>query len=676
MLLVFVSMPALQATGEDLDSIKTAPLNPEFEAYMKALEDSTLKQVTEEGYPLGYIPPPMDLPLPRVTLDSEHIIQMIDLPASFDLRDLNRVTTVKNQIPAGSCWAFATYGSLESYLKQWETYDFSENHLKNTHGFDSDHDEGGNLWMATAYLARWSGPVSEQDDPYDPHSSVSPPDLDPIMHVQKVEMIPWLDQDYNFYGDEIKQRIKDNGALYTAFYWDSDYYCEDNYAFYFDEFVENVTWANHAVAIVGWDDNYDKENFDDEPPGDGAFILKNSWGDKWGDEGYFYMSYHDYYAGFVATAFHNAESINNYIRVYQYDELGISGSHGLIGRGDTCHGANIFTAEANEALAAVSTYAQVPFTEYEIMIYTGVNAGEPSSGTLRLSQSGTLSRVGYHTIELENNVSLTSGEQFSVVIKYTTPGWERPVPGEGSIEGYSSNASIEPGQSFIGDGDMLWIDIYDVGDDAASVCIKAFTSSLSPHVLDLKLSAIPSDWQYAGEPIIFTAEVTEGNQDAEFRFYYRVDGGSWRSATSYSTDNTWTVSTSYVGELQVGVLARAVGSDATVEAWAIIDYEIVKAPPVEAVELTADPSGSQLAGEDFTFTANVTEGNENAEFRFYYKIDGGRWRSATSYSTDNTWTRSTGYVGDVQIGVIARAVGSDASEEARDYIDYEITALE
>ncbi len=194
--------------------------------------------------------------------------------------------------------------------------------------------------------------------------------------------------------------------------------------------------------------------------------------------------------------------------------------------------------------------------------------------------------------------------------------------------------------------------------------------------LSVNLSADPAHWQVQGEEITFTAEGSAGSEGTEFAFWYKLPGKSWKNAQAYSADNTWTVSTNYVGEVKIGVQARAAGSDASEEARDIIDYQIVKAPPVEAVELIAEPSGSQQAEEIFTFTANVTEGNEDAEFRFYYRKPGGRWRSATSYSTDNTWTRSTSYIGEVQVGVRARAVGSDASEEARVIVDYEITALQ
>ena len=186
----------------------------------------------------------------------------------------------------------------------------------------------------------------------------------------------------------------------------------------------------------------------------------------------------------------------------------------------------------------------------------------------------------------------------------------------------------------------------------------------------VELKADPPEWQEAGKTMTFTAEVTKGNQNAEFRFFYRVPGSSWESATSYSTDNTWTVSTNYVGEVQVGVQARAIGSNVVAQDY--IDYEIVATAPVEAVTLTADPPDSQLAGKPITFTAEVTEGNQDAEFRFYYRVPGGSWKSATSYSTNNTWTVSTSYVGEVEIGVIARAVGTNVFEETRDKINYEI----
>ncbi len=122
-------------------------------------------------------------------------------------------------------------------------------------------------------------------------------------------------------------------------------------------------------------------------------------------------------------------------------------------------------------------------------------------------------------------------------------------------------------------------------------------------------------------------------------------------------------------EIEIVVTA----SDGETQKTYVIDLvSETKIIPVEAVVLTAEPANWQYTGEPVTFTAEVMEGNEDAEFRFYYRTDGGSWKSGTDYSTENTWTASTSYVGEVQVGVIARAVGSDVFEETRHSIDYTI----
>ena len=194
-------------------------------------------------------------------------------------------------------------------------------------------------------------------------------------------------------------------------------------------------------------------------------------------------------------------------------------------------------------------------------------------------------------------------------------------------------------------------------------------------VEEVILTANPERSQQAGEPVTFTAEVTAGNEAAEYAFWYQLPGGSWREARAYSTDNSWTVSTNYVGEVLIGVQARAVGAGFE-QARALLDYEISAVSPVEEIKLQANPEKSQQAGEPITFTAEVTAGNEAAEYAFWYQLPGGSWKEARAYITDNSWTVSTNYLGEVMIRAEARAVGSKALDEASDILEYEITAPE
>ena len=182
-LMLTILVPANAWAFEDAPEPTAAPLNPAFEEYRDALNSGTLNTAAINGYSGGYIPPP----LKRYEGQAETAISAAAaFPAAYDLRDSGRVTDIRSQGDYGSCWAFASLASLESYLKKETPVDLSENNLMWNSGFDITPDDGGNYTMATAYLARWSGPVSESSDPYDSPKKTG---LAPLYHVQDVESI-------------------------------------------------------------------------------------------------------------------------------------------------------------------------------------------------------------------------------------------------------------------------------------------------------------------------------------------------------------------------------------------------------------------------------------------------------------------------------------------------------
>lgn len=94
----------------------------------------------------------------------------------------------------------------------------------------------------------------------------------------------------------IKKHLMRYGSLSTDIHSPDlsagDAYQPDNFAYYYRESVfHEELRPTHHISIVGFDDNYPKENFVVSPEHDGAFICLNSWGTDFGDKGYFYVSY-------------------------------------------------------------------------------------------------------------------------------------------------------------------------------------------------------------------------------------------------------------------------------------------------------------------------------------------------------------------------------------------------
>lgn len=443
-----------------------APANPRFVTYLNDLAAGRAQETTNDGHALGLVPLPVDLPAvkPKQTMRT---LVMGGLPSTFDWRTKDKLTPVKDQMTCGSCWAFATCGSLESSLKPSETWDFSENNMKNKSGFDLGACDGGNYFMSTAYLARWDGPVVETDDPYNPDSAVSPQATTTQKHLQSVDFLP--DRTGPLDNDTLKRAVMTYGAIYTSLYWTGGYYKPDTYAYYYT----GTGVVNHAVCIVGWDDNFDRTQFSPTPPGNGAFLIKNSWGSSWGMDGYFWVSYYDSKIGTENAEFKLAEPTINYDHIYQYDPLGWVRS---IGYGNsTASFANVFTATSDEALNAISFYTPVPDSTYEVDIYTDPSDGPTNSTGPVTIQTGTISNPGYQTVQLNPAVSLNPGQKFSSVVKLTSPGYNYPIPMETVSAGYSSTATANPGESYISATGDSWTDAT-TSYPNANVCLKAFTS--------------------------------------------------------------------------------------------------------------------------------------------------------------------------------------------------------
>lgn len=422
------------------------------------------------------------------------------LPESYDLRDYGRVDPVVNQGDLGVCWAIsansAAGGSIRDQFPQlalspvhtaWFCYHGDEE--EEFSPLAEPYLTGGNDGRAVGTLAAWKGPVTSDKAPLTPTSQ---PRLSESLryvadfHLQDAYYMPngvYSNQNNLVPNTITKTLLMSVGPVSVNYYSHGiNTYNPVTHAVYNN--TSRIT--DHSVLVVGWDDNYPKENFvsGNQPQHDGAWLVRNSWGTDWGDDGYFWLSYED--KTLVSGNAYLLESADNYTHNYQYDITGWSSSVMTDPSNPTqATAANIFTAESKEQLEAVSFYTTDAGTSYSISIYTGVQPGQPTSGTCALSeQRGRESYAGYHTIELDEPVALAKGERFSIVVTFDNPSYRMPL----AIE-WCPTSSPDYVPVYMGNGgesyawiDGTWQDIAGKDDSdlyyITNVCIKGFTNPL------------------------------------------------------------------------------------------------------------------------------------------------------------------------------------------------------
>lgn len=535
---VLSSWPALAEEAQPVE----APLSQEFLNYKPAGNSNGRFPEIVGGnqessqYSGGYVPSPIDRSHlknnpPVIKRNSRNVGAVND--AKYDPREYSTSTflpAVRNQGSYGTCWAHAALGSVETYyLKKGLTFlngsdvDLSEVHTawfvykdpKEGHSFTIREGNfsggpvfglGGNADMAIAYMSRLAGPTLEVNLPY---TSIT----DTIDGMNTVLGDKTQPEDYALamrlhdaytLGDmtealraTVKQLVTENGAVQISYYSgqtvatttsgsdgaSSPYYKKDDSS-PFTYYLNSEETPNHAVMIVGWDDNFSKEYFNSEtgqPANNGAWLVRNSWGDTWGDSGYFWMSYEQKITGVTAYV---AEAVQDGMTAYYHDALGNCGSFGY---GTTGWAANIFKAAGHdEKLSEVSIVTTDNNAAYEIYVFkhgqTKPSSPSTDASTCATKKTGTADYAGYHVITLDDAVALDKGEYFSVAVKMVTTS-QYNIASERAVNNYS-NPVVNAGESYFA-GDTNFPTSWEDGktfrftnatsDTPMNACIKAFT---------------------------------------------------------------------------------------------------------------------------------------------------------------------------------------------------------
>lgn len=565
------------------------------------------------------------------------------------------ITSIKNQNPYGTCWAHAAMASAEADLwkkgladstidlSEWQlAYFFYHTVVDPLGGTAGDSvtvvtdssaedylDRGGNQQLATYRLATWQGVTQEADAPYSTVYNDRTKTLDDALaygkdayHLENAYWVSMKDRDI------VKQLIMEYGACAASYYHDSAYFNSSsqwNRSEPLAEYKPTGTSTNHAITIVGWDDNYSKDNFGTyKPSSNGAWLCKNSWGSNWSKDGLFYISYEDSPNLNGNAYFYDYGTGDNYDYNYQYD-----GGVGL-STYSVANAANVYTANSAETLKAVGFYTEDVQYTCTIKIYKNCT-GNPVSGTLVSTQTATEPYAGFHTVVLDTPVDLNAGDTYSVVVYQTTSSGTPKVPVDVSFSWswLIGVSSAKTGQSFISSSGSYWQDVSASGYNCR---IKAYTDKRDTTTpADVKVSRITLSASTGltltkGQTQKLTATVAPAN------------------ATNKTV--TWKTSNKNVATVSENGLVTAVGGgDATITCTAQ-DGSGVKATC--KVTVTVPVSGIQLSQT----SAALTVGDTLTLTKTIYPSD------ATNQAV--TWTSSSDAVASVDSNgkITAKTAGS------------------
>ncbi|MGN0242930.1 MAG: C1 family peptidase [Lachnospiraceae bacterium] len=457
------------------------------------------------------------LPAQQLTSNKDNsgwnLQQSTDYPEHYDLREEGRVSSVRHQGTEGTCWAHAAIASIESSIltkklnlysnfdpaiSQYtsETLDFSEKHMVwNSIGSVSEDENdlmyddgiivsnpyttGGNWIFCASALARGNGVEYEA---YGKSEKTKPVFDDASRYVSyaRLKSVRVLDStDSQQKINSIKDALMNRGVVDISYYSSSSYYqMNDTYGTSYYNPNATSSNSNHSVAIVGWDDAYSAENFKSQPSSDGAWLVKNSWGPAWKNmNGYFWMSYEE--PSLCEIVSFEMQEQEAYDYTYQYDFM--EGIYAI----STSKYANIFTSTEDETLTQIGFFYSFPDTEYSVSIYKKSNAtmGSPTDGTLVATLSGILPYYGYQNLSLTEEIPLSTGDSFSVILSLSGT-YNSNTISYGVFEGpastydsmlsavtFENKVKSSSGQTYYYSGNK-WVAASSTQNNA---CIKAFT---------------------------------------------------------------------------------------------------------------------------------------------------------------------------------------------------------
>ncbi len=385
----------------------------------------------------GFLVPNMDLT--HLRGDRPAGVHAAALPSRFDWRAQGKVTPVKNQSTCGSCYAFAAIAGFESRLliAGEGTFDLSENHVKgcNWEARNGYQHQGtplggcnGGFSEMVVNLFTQTGTVLESCDPY---QAIDAPCKTNCQYGKTV--LDWRMISGQAVADTnvLKHYLYTYGPIATSLYvgdaeapgWEETFndYDGSNTLYYAGQQT-----PNHAVLIVGWDDNLQHAG------GQGAWIVKNSWGTDWGgtcgygnQKGYFTIAYGSAQIGFMASFINGWQDYDSTGQLWLWDEAGWNSRVGM-GDNRTCWALARFVPSSDTRVTRVEFWTVDATSDVDVYVYDGFD-GNRLTNVLAQQENLSFPEAGYHSVLLPAPVQARAGNDLIAAIRVTNANVPHPI---------------------------------------------------------------------------------------------------------------------------------------------------------------------------------------------------------------------------------------------------------
>ncbi len=403
----------------------------------------------------------------------------IALPQSYSSLELGLTTPVRSQI-YNTCWAYGSSATLETKLLKdgLPVEHFAPMHMnywgtkhEDGTGWARTYTGGGYAYISLGYFTSWQGPRLESD--FSEHTSFSDYDIFNAISPKQVgvnSVIYLTGSDI----DTIKTAVYEHGAVVGNYHVDESCYNSSTASYHCN--IEGLTTAQmngHCISVVGWDDNYPKENFNEvsRPESNGAWLCKNSWGSYWGKSGYYWISYEDEYL--FSDKFGNGYAFTGYElydpsrTLYQNEVDGATYEFDYITNFNTITYINVFDTDEGftliDKINFESTAQGASYVIYHIPVDTD---GTPIKNMSYWTQigSGTVDYKGYHSIDTTDFT--LSDSKFAIGIAMTKSGGSGNSVGvcewlSTGEDNYIFTPATQKGESYLMLGSSTMMDLLD-----------------------------------------------------------------------------------------------------------------------------------------------------------------------------------------------------------------------